>query len=126
MPARRLLALTIRLPVATLARRPRLERPLPTDQESWADAFDLEAGPWAVHLTGTAVTTPQLVVSLRENQVVAPSVEPFLTLVRPAEGFETVNLDSSGSCRLALPAGDSMMLLQGDEVWEVRLSFRDR
>ena len=103
-----------------------LQRRLPTDHERWADAYDLEAGPWAIHLTGNAVPTPRLVVSLRGDQVGMPSVDPFLTLVRPAEGFETVNLDSSGSGKLALPAGDSVMLLQGDEVWEVRLSFRDR
>ena len=65
-------------------------------------------------------------ISLRGDQVGMPPVDPFLTLVRPAEGFETVNLDSSGSGEIALPAGDSVMLLQGDEVWEVRLSFRDR
>ena len=55
-----------------------------------------------------------------------PSVDPFLTLVRPAEGFETVNLDSSRTGDIALPTGESVILLQGDEVWEVRLSFRDR
>jgi hypothetical protein len=102
-----------------------LQRWLST-QERWADAFDLEAGPWAMHLTGTAVPTPRLVVSLRGDQVGMPSDEPFLTLVRPAEGFETVNLDSSGTGEIALPTGESVMLLQGDEVWEVRLSFRDR
>ena len=85
----------------------------------------LRLGPWALHLAGTAVPTPQLAVSLRGNQWETPSVEPFLTLVRPAEGFETVNLDSSGSGKIVLPAGESVMLLQGDEVWEVRLSFRD-
>jgi hypothetical protein len=56
----------------------------------------------------------------------APSAEPFLTLVRPAEGFETVNLDSSGSGKIALPADESVMLLQADEIWEVRLSFSER
>jgi hypothetical protein len=99
---------------------------LASDLETWTDAFDLETGPWTLHLTGTAVPTPQLVVSLRENQVGATSVEPFLTLVRPAERFETVNLDSSGTGDIALPTGESVILLQGDEVWEVRLSFRDR
>jgi hypothetical protein len=101
------------------------ERRLPTDQERWTDGFDLEAGPWAIHLTGNAVPTPRLVVSLRGDQMGMPSDDPFLTLVRPAEGFETVNLDSSGIGEIALPTGDSVMLLQADEVWEVRLSFRD-
>jgi hypothetical protein len=36
-----------------------------------------------------------------------------------------VILDSSGTGKIALPAGDSVMLLQGDEVWEVRLAFHD-
>jgi hypothetical protein len=48
-----------------------------------------------------------------------------LTLVRPAEAFETVNLDSSGIGEIALPTGDSVVLLQAEEIWEVRLSFRD-
>ena len=65
-------------------------------------------------------------VSLREDQVGMPSEQPFLTLVRPAEGFETVNLDSSGTGDIALPTGESVMLLQGDEIWEGCLSFRDR
>jgi hypothetical protein len=101
-----------------------LERRLPTGQERWVDAFDLEAGPWAIRLTGSAVTTPRLVVYLRGDQV-GPWDDLFLTLVRPAEGFETVNLDSSGIGEIALPTGDSVMLLQADEIWEVRLSFRD-
>ena len=95
------------------------------DRETWEDMFDLEAGAWALRLTGTAIPTPQLAVSLRGNHEQMPSTKPFLTLVRPAEGFEIMNLDSSGSGKIALPAGESVMLLEGDEVWEVRLSFRD-
>jgi hypothetical protein len=98
---------------------------LPADQEKWADAFAIEAGPWAVHLTGTALPTPQLAINLRANLGGATLMRPFLTLVRPAQGFETVNLDSDGSGKIALPRGDSIMLVQGDEVWEVRLSFRN-
>jgi hypothetical protein len=93
------------------------------DREMWTDVFDVEAGPWALHLTGTAVPTPQLAVSVRGNQVAEPSVEPFLTLVRPAEGFEIVHLDSHRNGKIALPHGDSVMLVQGDEVWEVHFSF---
>jgi glycine/D-amino acid oxidase-like deaminating enzyme len=98
---------------------------LPTDQETWADAFAIEAGPWAVHLTGTALPAPQLAINLRANLGAIIPMEPFLTLVRPAQGFETVNLDSDGSGKIALPRGDSVMLVQGDEVWEVHLSFRN-
>jgi hypothetical protein len=96
---------------------------LPFDVDGWMDAVNVEAGPWALHLAGNAVPAPELAISLRRNQVGTPSVDPFLTLVRPAEGFETVDLDSSGNGKIALPAGDSVMLLQGNEVWEVRLSF---
>jgi hypothetical protein len=95
------------------------------DADSWVDAVNVEAGPWALHLAGTAVPKPQLGVSLLGNQLRTPSVDPFLTMVRPGEGFETVNLDSSGSGKVALPDGESVMLLQGDAVWEVRLSFND-
>ena len=101
-------------------------RLLSDDWEMWADIFDLEAGPWALHLAGTATPIPQLTVFLRANRVGIPSVEPFLTLVRPAEGFETVVLDSSSSGKVALPAGESVILLQADEIWEVHLSFRER
>ena len=63
---------------------------------------------------------------MRANQVGSPSVEPFRTLVRPAEGFETMHLDPCGSGKIALPAGESVMLLQADEVWEIHLSFCER
>jgi hypothetical protein len=105
---------------APIARHP------PTDQGIWADVLDLAAGPWRLHLSGTALPQPKLAISVRANQAKAASVEPFLTLVRPAAGFETVNLDSSGNGKIALPAGESVMLLQADEVWEIRLSFRER
>jgi hypothetical protein len=103
----------------------RQELSFPPDQETWANTYDVEAGPWSLRLAGTVVPTPQLMISLHGNQAGAPPVEPFLTLVRRAEGFGTVNLDSSGSGTIALPVGDSVMLLQADEVWEVRLSFRE-
>jgi hypothetical protein len=102
------------------------ERRLRADAESWADAFEVEAGPWTLRLTGAAVPTSELVVSLHGNQEGTFQVDPFVTLVRPTEGFETINLDSFGRGKVALPLGDSVMLLQGDEVWQVRLSFRDR
>ena len=101
------------------------EQRFDADRETWEDAFDLELGPWVLHLAGIAAPTPQLAVALRANQLGTHSVDPFLTLVRPEEGFETVNLDSSGSGKIVLPAGESVMLLQGDRVWEVRLSFHD-
>jgi hypothetical protein len=102
-----------------------LEFLLPRD--GWADTFDLEAGHWVIHLAGTATTPrPQLTIALNGNQVGRPSIDPFVTLVRPMEGFDTVNLDSSGSGKFALPFGDSVILLQSaDDVWELRLSFRD-
>jgi hypothetical protein len=99
--------------------------PLLTDRETWTDAFEMHAGPWALHLSGTVVPTPQLSVTLRGNREGTASIEPLLTMVRPAENFETVHLDSHGSGRVALLSGRSIMLLQGDEVWVVHLSFRN-
>jgi hypothetical protein len=98
----------------------RYEQRIPGDREMWTDAFDVEAGRWALHLTGTAVPTPLLAVYLPGNQVDEP---PVLTLVRPAEGFEIVHPDSHRNGWIALPHGDSVMLVQGDEVWEVHFSF---
>jgi hypothetical protein len=112
---------------------PRQERRPPSDREMWMDAFDLEAGPWALHLAGAALPKPQLTVSVRGNEVGEPPAAPFLALVRPVEGFETVNLDSSGSGKIALPAGESVMLLQAAASWcdpagvspaQVRVSVR--
>jgi hypothetical protein len=97
----------------------------PADREPWSDTFAIEAGPWAVHLTGTARPAPELAIDIRAKVAAIASMELFLTLVRPVQGFQTVNLDSSGNGKVALPRGDSVMLVQGDEVWEVHLSFRD-
>lgn len=96
------------------------------DPESWSDTFDVDAGPWTLRLASDVVgRTPQLAVSLRANDTQMPSADPFLTLVQPNVSFDTVNLDASGSGSIALSAGDSVLLLQGDEVWEIRLSVRD-
>ena len=101
------------------------ELPLMADLEKWTDVFDIQAGPWALHLSGNAVPTPQLVVTLRGNRARTSTIEPFVTMVRPAESFETVNLDSHGSGNVALLSGRSIILVQGDEVWAVHLSFRN-
>lgn len=98
---------------------------LQDDHETWADAFDIQAGHWALHLTGTALPTPQLAITLRGDLEGASSSKPLITLVRPAQGFEIVNLDSSGNGKVALPPDESVMLVQGDEVWEVRLTFNN-
>jgi len=98
--------------------------PAAADSEPWADALAVAAGPWTLRLTGAAVPTPELVVSLHGNRVGTSQVDQLLTLVRPSEGFEPLNLDSFGRAKVALPAGDSVMLLQGEEVWQVRLSFQ--
>jgi hypothetical protein len=98
---------------------------LPTARETWADAFDIEAGDWALHLVGLAIPTPRLAITLRSKDGVTTPIEPFLTLVRPADGFEIVNLDSSGHGEVALPSGDIVLLVQGDEVWNLHLSFRN-
>ncbi|MBO0758452.1 MAG: hypothetical protein J2P54_21585, partial [Bradyrhizobiaceae bacterium] len=97
--------------------------PLHADHEIWTDGFDIEAGPWVLHLTGTALPTPQLAIALRGNRDGLSREALFLTLVRPARRFEIVNLDAAGNGRVALPPGESIVLVQGDEVWAVRLNF---
>jgi hypothetical protein len=94
------------------------------DLETWSEACDVAAGPWTLHLSGRALPRPELAVALRGNSEEASAIEPFLTMVQPARGFELVNLDTSGSGKVALPNGESVMLVQGDEVWEIRLAFR--
>jgi hypothetical protein len=93
------------------------------DSGSWMDDVDIRAGPWVLHLTGSARPTPQLAITLRKNDEATSPAEPFLTLVRPAQDFETVNLDPSRGGSVALPRGESIMLVQDDEVWEIPLSF---
>jgi hypothetical protein len=93
------------------------------DYETWADAFDVRAGPWALHLTGTARPTPQLSVMLSSADQEVADEQPFLTLVRPKQGFESANIDSAGRATIALPRGESVLLVQHDEVWEVRLTL---
>jgi hypothetical protein len=99
--------------------------PLPADHGMWVDTFTIEAGPWLLHLTGSAMPTPQLAVTLLGDRDRVSREEPFLTLVRPAQGFEIVNLDSSGNGKIALPPRESVLLVQSDEVWDVRLNFHN-
>lgn len=98
------------------------EANLRADHDIWTDAFDIEAGPWVLHLTGTALPKPQLAIALRANRD-GLSRELFLTLVRPARRFEIVDLDAAGAGKVALPPGESVVLVQDDEVWEVRLNL---
>src|SRR5262249_18176530 len=51
------------------------------DRETWAAAIDIKAGPWALHLTGTAVPKSHLEIGLRKDQEAELPVEAFLTLV---------------------------------------------
>ena len=51
--------------------------------------------------------------------------EPFLALVRPRDGFETATIDSEGRASFPLPLDESVLLIQDDEVWEIRLSFQN-
>jgi hypothetical protein len=37
--------------------------------------------------------------------------------------FETTTIDSEGRASFPLPPGESVPLVQGDEVWEIRLSL---
>src|SRR5262249_6170866 len=93
------------------------------DRETWAAAIDIKAGPWALHLTGTAVPKCHREIGLRKDQEAELPAEAFLTLVRPARDFELVHLDSSGNGKVALPRGESIVLVQSNEIWEIRLSY---
>jgi hypothetical protein len=48
---------------------------------------------------------------------------PSQTLVRPHQGFETATVSSTGEAQVALPQGESVLLVQHDEIWEIRLMF---
>jgi hypothetical protein len=109
-------------PARELARRFDMPPTLETDR--WSDTIGVEAGPWALQLSGTALPAPELAVTLCGADEKTAPVEPFLTLVSPKQGFETANVDSDGHVKVALPQGDSVLLVQGDEVWEVRLNYR--
>jgi hypothetical protein len=98
---------------------------VPDDYKTWADAIGVQAGPWSLNLSGTALPTPRLRVALDQRKHEALHSEPFLTLVRPGQGFETATTDSEGRASFPLPAGASVLLLQHDEVWEIRLLFRN-
>jgi hypothetical protein len=97
----------------------------PGDHETWADAMAVRAGPWGVNLSGTILPTPQLKVAVSERKNETSHGEPFLTLVRPRHGFEPATIDSEGRASFPLPLGESVLLVQDDEVWEIRLSFRN-
>lgn len=94
------------------------------DREEWSETINVEAGPWEIDFAGTARPGPRLAITLSSVERQLTHSNPFLTLVRPQEGFETVDFDPSGRAHIALPRGDSTLLLQGDEVWQVRLKFR--
>ena len=68
---------------------------------------------------------PQIEITVREKQAGGEPTEPSLTLVRPRRSFETATIDSEGRASLALLPGESVLLVQADEVWEIRLSFRN-
>lgn len=103
----------------------KLAMPLDDRDSPWADTYEVEAGPWALHLAGAVDPVPRLAVSMQRSQPGLPATEPLITLVRPASGFEVLNLDGKGSGKVALPVGESVMLVQADEVWEIRLRYGD-
>jgi len=98
----------------------------PLDSKGWMDDADMRAGHWVLHLTGSARPAPQLAITLREHDKATSPAEPFLTLVRPGQDFQVFKLDSSRSGKVALPIGESVMLVQDDKVWEIPLSFHNR
>jgi hypothetical protein len=95
------------------------------DHETWEDAVSVQAGPWGVNLSGTARPSPRLRVAVGEGRHESPHSEPFLALVRPRQGFEPATIDSEGRASFPLTPGESVLLVQDDEVWEIRLSLRN-
>jgi hypothetical protein len=89
---------------------------------TWSESLALDAGPWSLRFAGVARPLPRLRITI-DN---APNVHrspPLLTVVRPRRGFETATIVSPGEAEVTLPRGESVLLAQGDEVWEIRLRF---
>jgi hypothetical protein len=97
---------------------------LDTD-ETWTDTIDVEAGPWALSLAGSARPAPELSITVRPASMRFSVVEPLITLVRGRQSFETVQMDSARLGNVPLLPGESVLLVQDDEVWEVQLSLRN-
>jgi hypothetical protein len=98
--------------------------PIPSNVvRDWSETMSVQAGPWLFRLEGTFVPSPTLAVTLLSLDAQGTPDLPLLTLVRPKEGFEAANIDSSGLAKFHLSAGQSALLVQGEkEVWEVRLT----
>jgi hypothetical protein len=90
----------------------------------WTGSIGIEAGPWSLLLVGFARPSPRLAITARENEKGAHGTAPFMTLVRPHEGFEIATVTRSGEAQIPLPQGESVLLVQADEIWEVGLRFR--
>ena len=96
------------------------------DLDDWLETMNIQAGPWPLRLAGTVFPSPALAVTVQGVDTDASCDFPALTLVRPRQGFETANVDSSGLANLGLPSGPSILLVQAEkEVWQVHLTFRD-
>jgi hypothetical protein len=90
----------------------------------WTGSIGIEAGPWALLLVGSARPSARLAITVRENEKGTHGSVPFMTLVRPHEGFEMATVTPSGEAQIPLPQGESVLLVQGDEIWEIGLTFR--
>jgi hypothetical protein len=93
-----------------------------SELQDWS-TIEIAAGPWTLQLGGTALPAPQFAVTLGGADERSAAGEPFLTLVRPKQGFETAGFDASGAAKMALPEGQSLLLVQDAEVWELRLNY---
>jgi hypothetical protein len=96
----------------------------PLRQETgWRNSFEVMAGRWRVQLSGAAHPRPHLTVHVISQVKADNPEELFLTLVRPANGFELLDCTNGGGGSAALQPGDSVLLIQGEEVWHVNLSL---
>jgi short chain dehydrogenase len=69
-------------------------------------------------------TVRQIQAYGRRGEAVRADIRDIAALRRPHQGFETATLGSTGEAQVALPQGESVLLVQHDEIWEIRLMFR--
>ena len=75
-------------------------------------------------VSGHTQPSPWLAITVPTGEAEVEGSAPLLTLVCPQHGFETATPGSAGEAQVALPQGESVLLVQHDEIWEIRLMFR--
>jgi hypothetical protein len=86
----------------------------------WAESLGIDAGPYSLRLAGVALPSPRVRITI-ENATKIHGILPQLSLVRPHRGFESAIVVPSGEAQINVPRGESVLLVQADEVWEIEL-----